>query len=683
MKNNLFFLILSATLLGLPIFGNAQVIKTFAGGGLCSFCGDGGPATAAGLQLPFVVATDGAGNLYIADDINERIRKVNSSGIITTIAGNGGAGYTGDGGPATNATFQYPRSVAADGSGNIYVGDNLNYVLRKINSSGIISTFAGNGISGYSGDGGPATNAKLGALLHAAADALGNIYIADLYNSVIRKVNSSGIISTIAGTGTGGYSGDGGTATAAQLQSPYQLAVDGTGNIYFADAGNNRVRKINTSGIITTVAGNGTAGYIGDGGLATAAELNGPYGVAVDASGTLFIGDNGNNVVRKVSGGIITTYAGDTVSGFSGDAGPATAAELNQPSGLAIDGSGVLYIGDKGNNRVRKVTVCALPLVGTITGSSNVCIGSTITISDTTAGGLWSSVSGFATVGSSSGIVTGLSSGVAAISYSVTNSCGTATVIKTITVNPLPNSGSITGDSVLCEGATITMTNTATGGVWSSGSTSIATIGSGSGVVNGVLGGTVTISYTATNICGMANSIKSITVNPLPDAGSISGANTVCEGDSISVSDSAIGIWSSSDSSVAKVSATGMVTGITNGIAIISYTASNSCGSISATKIFTVIAAALCPTIVNELHENVAIKIFPNPSLGDCTVEINNQTNVTSITIFDLLGKEIIEKTIFPNTVKQIFTFGNLPTGTYIVKIASRDFTYREKLVVW
>ena len=326
------------------------------------FGGDGGSATAAQLLQPQGVALDGSGNLYIADSFSNRIRKVDSSGNISTVAG----GASGDGGAAVAAQLNFPDGVAPDGSGNLYIADTFNNRIRKVDSSGNISTVAGTGTSGFSGDGGAAGAAQLNQPQGVALDGSGNLYFADSNNNRIRKIAtvpgfsagilSSGVITTVAGTGTSGFSGDGGAATAAQLGAPRSVALDGAGNLYIADWSDNRIRKVDSSGNISTVAGTGTSGFSGDGAAATAAQLNWPRGVAPDGSGNLYIADTFNHRIRKVnSSGIITTVAGTGTRGFSGDGGAAGAAQLNRPYGVAVDGSGNLYIADSQNHRIRKV----------------------------------------------------------------------------------------------------------------------------------------------------------------------------------------------------------------------------------------------------------------------------------------------------------------------------------------
>jgi uncharacterized protein (TIGR03437 family) len=332
------------------------IITTVAGDGGSKFSGDGGPAIGASLAEPAGVAVDRAGNLYIADARSQRVRKVSPTGTISTVAGNGTQDFSGDGGPATSASLSWPKGVAVDSAGNLYVADDENLRIRKVSPGGTISTVAGNGTVGFSGDGGPATNAWLHWPHGVAPDSAGNLYIADAGNHRIRKVNSAGTITTVAGNGSAGFSGDGSLATSASLNYPRGVAVDGAGNVYIADALNNRIRKIAPAGTITTVAGNGNPGYSGDGGPATRGSLKSPYGVALDGAGSLYIADSGNGRIRKVGpDGTITTIAGNGTAGFSGDGGPAASASLSFTKGVAVDGTGNLYIADTGNRRIRKV----------------------------------------------------------------------------------------------------------------------------------------------------------------------------------------------------------------------------------------------------------------------------------------------------------------------------------------
>ena len=347
------------------------VITTVAGNGNSAPLGDGGAATNAALFGPKAVAVDTTGNLFISDGNNNRVRKVNTNGTITTLAGGGTPRPgEGDGGTATNAALTSPYGVAVDGNGNLFVADYNFCHIRKVATNGIITSVAGNGIiDSLSGDGGAATNAGLANPTSVALDSVGNLFIADGNNNRIRTVDTNGIITTVAGIGSSGlfgsYSGDKGAATNAALNYPSSVAVDSNGNLFIADYENQRIRKVDTNGIITTVAGNATAtnswgyyigGFSGDGGAATNAELYFPTGIAVDAVGNLYIADQGNNRIRMVdANGTITTVAGNGTFSFSGDGGVATSAGLNEPAGVALDSVGNLFIADGNNNRIRKL----------------------------------------------------------------------------------------------------------------------------------------------------------------------------------------------------------------------------------------------------------------------------------------------------------------------------------------
>ncbi len=346
------------------------IITTVAGHGTEDYSGDGGAATNAELYFPTGVAVDATGNLFIADTDNIVIREVATNGNISTVAG-GGTNYPSDGGVATNTELFSPAGVAVDATENLFISDTGNDVIREVGTNGIIATVVGGGGS-YPGDGGAATNAELSNPTGVAVDATGNLFIADSGNNVIRKVGTNGVIITVAGNGNYGYSGDGGVATNAELSAPQSVAVDATGNVFIADYINNRIREVGTNGIITTAAGNGTNGYSGDGGAATNAELVSPAGVAVDATGNLFISDLGNNVIREVgTNGIITTVAGNGTNGYSGDGGAATNAELYVPAGVAVDANGNLFIADSGNSVIRKVVFFGPTLALNNVGSGN------------------------------------------------------------------------------------------------------------------------------------------------------------------------------------------------------------------------------------------------------------------------------------------------------------------------
>jgi uncharacterized protein (TIGR03437 family) len=333
--------------------------------------GDGGLATSALIGTSQGIALDSAGNIYFLDTSSPRVRKVSTAGIINTAAGNGtlGFGNIGDGGPATSAglnpsALPFFQGVALDNAGNLYIADGGNHRVRKVNSSGIISTFAGNGSLGSSGDGGPAANAGIVLPSGLVSDSAGNLYIGDVGGARIRKVAANGNISTIVGTGTPGFSGDGGPAVSAQTFGPQGLALDAQGNLYFSEFGSApRVRKVDTNGIITTVAGNGSPGFSGDGGPAINAQLGASVaGVVIDGAGNLYIADIANFRVRKVdSAGNITTIAGIGLavpSSGNGDGGIPTSAHVN-PIGLALGPSGNLYISD--GAAIREINFSAAP----------------------------------------------------------------------------------------------------------------------------------------------------------------------------------------------------------------------------------------------------------------------------------------------------------------------------------
>jgi hypothetical protein len=339
-------------------------INAFAGNGTAGATGDGGLATSAELTDPEDAVTDLSGNVYIADEGNCQVRKVTPAGIISRFAGTGTCGFSGNGGPATNAELSEVFGVAADASGNVYIADGDNNEVRVVSPSGVITDFAGSptGASGFSGDNGPAASATLDIPWGVRTDRAGDVFFTDEDNLRVREVNSSGIITTVAGNGSAGDSGDGGPATSAEFVDPVGIYVDASGNLFITDEDAAVVREVNTSGIITTVAGDGTSGSSGDGGPATAAELDEPYGVVEDNVGNLYIADYDGSSVREVSAatGKISTYAGTSgTSGDSGNGGPASMALLDGPSQVWLDASGNLLINDYSDNTIRKVTAAS------------------------------------------------------------------------------------------------------------------------------------------------------------------------------------------------------------------------------------------------------------------------------------------------------------------------------------
>jgi streptogramin lyase len=336
-------------------------IVTLAGTGQEGYSGDGGPAAAARLHAPFDTALDAAGSLYFSDTFNHCIRRVDAkTGVITTVAGCGKKGYSGDGGAATEATMNEPYGVALDRDGNLFIVDRLNYCIRRVDAArGTMSTIAGTGKAGYSGDGGPGTEAQLREPNGLALDGKGKLYIADVADQRVRVLDlESGEIETFCGTGRKQHSGDGGPFGKASLLGPRAVHVGPDGNVYICEREGNSIRKVDLeSGIITTVAGTGKRGYSGDGGPATEATFNGPKELDVDTAGNLYVVDTENHAVRRVdaSTGTVSTVAGDGTGGGTGDAGPATRAHLDRPHGVVVGRDGTIYIGDTMNHRVRVV----------------------------------------------------------------------------------------------------------------------------------------------------------------------------------------------------------------------------------------------------------------------------------------------------------------------------------------
>ncbi len=339
-------------------FAPAQLVTTIAGNGVAGGAGDNGAAALAQLLAPRAVAVDARGNVYVADTTH-RIRRIAPSGQITSFAGNGIVGNAGDGGLALDANLNQPRGLAVDSAGNVYIADTLNHRIRKVTAAdGKIATLAGMGIEGNRGDGEAATQAELSFPTGVAVDSQGNVYVGDTGNHRVRKINvSDGKISTIAGNGEVGFSGDGGPAAQAKLFAPVGVAVDVQNNVYFVDQGNQRIRRVSSDGTITTFAGTGATTYNGDDRLANTANINEPRLIALDAAGDLYVADQGNHRIRKIARGtnLITTVAGSGVQGFGGDNSAPNGALLSIPQGVAVDAQGNVFIADTGNNRVRKV----------------------------------------------------------------------------------------------------------------------------------------------------------------------------------------------------------------------------------------------------------------------------------------------------------------------------------------
>lgn len=635
MTNNLlkmrrYGLLFGLLALMIPGLAGAQTILTVAGDGTAAFGGDGGMSTMAKVNAPHGVATDAAGNVYVADYNNHRIRKISTTGVITTIAGTGFGGYLAsqDGGPATAAWIRWPIGIAVNATGDVYFSDFGNNIIRKVSASGVITTIAGTpgSIPGYGGDGGPATAATLGNAWGVAVDGSGNVLIADALNHRVRKINvGTGIITTIAGMGFVGFAGDGGPATssACRLNEPTGVAVDGAGNIYIADNSNNRVRKINTSGIISTIAGVGLPyGYTGDGGPATIARLYYPKGIAADNAGNVYICDWNNSAVRKINtSGTITTVAGTGVAGYSGDGVPAVSSQLDHPIGLAVRSSdGDIFIADNANNRVRRIKVGNDP---------------------------------YFTLGTHAQLTTCPSE------FSLIDSLMKVDDIdvgQTLTWSPVM----LPSHAVLVVTATATSTGST---VTPSGTSYMPTVG---------YAGPDTFSVRVTD--GVyADTIKIYVTNVLyPNAGTITGVDSVCPGQTASWADTASGgVWTSGNAAVATVSSTGVVTGISAGTAVISYTVTNFCGSASATKTVRVPSTVPCFASVTggEGRETAKFDVFPNPNTGTFSLRFVGYAGqkTADLNVYDVTGRLLGREKIKTTALNEMSL--DLRAGTYLLEV--------------
>ncbi len=624
------------------LFASANVhaqtgnITTVVGNGTAAYSGEGVVAVSSAVNHPAELVIDGSGNTYFSELNSNRIRKVSPSGIITTIAGTGVAGYSGDGGPATAARLNMPFGIDLDNAGNVYFSDCLNHRIRRISTSGIITTVAGNGIGGFSGNGGPATAAAMLGPTYIRFDHSGNLYISDNSNNMLRKVNTSGIITTIAGTGFAGYTGDGGAATNARLYSPSGMAVDLSGNVYLCDYGNNVVRKITAAGIISTFAGTGIAGYTGDGGPATAARFKSVQDVIIDPSGNFIFADTKNHVVRKINpSGVISTIAGTGVSGFSGDGGPATVANFYEPGGLAIDPTGNLHIADVFNHRIRKY----------------------ITSSDSTP---YFTFSGVPT------LYLCLTEGFLTTPIDTYLTAFDANVSQTLTWTALmsPSNGILSGTySTLSTGAAITPI----------GFTYTPTLG---------YIGTDSFSYTITDGIGYDTITIYAFMNTTPTSGIVSGDDSVCVGDTAHLSSTiAGGVWSTLHPSISSISTTGILTGVASGVDTVVYTVTNHCGSDTSYFPVVIIDGQLCDASLNDSHNGVFFKVFPNPNNGQFNIQLPLSTDKNiQITVRNMYGQVVSTTNV--KDAEQTSLNLDIPAGIYSVEVVTNSGKYTEMLIV-
>lgn len=613
--------------ISVSIASGQYCMTTVAGTGTSGFSGGGGAATAANLSNTYYVFHDRMGQYYIAHP--NGVRMVDAAGIIHDIAGTGTVGYSGDGGPATAALLKNPQGVTKDLAGNIYITEDGNHVIRKIAPSGIITTICGNGTMGYAGDGGLATAAVITSPRGITTDRNGNIYFADLANHCVRKINSAGIISTIAGTGSAGFSGDGGPATLAQLYGCSDVSVDTFGNIYIADASNNRIRKINSSGIITTVAGSISPGYSGDGGPATLARIS-PSGITVDDKGQLFIADVNNHRIRLVNtAGIINTIAGNGTAGYSDDICNAPNAKMYRPGKVALDTTGHVYIADIVNLRVRKLTPNFIPFLSagaiqTLYLCKNApaySLDSWLAVTDTNTGqGLYWSV------------LMAPSHGTCAGTFSTTIT-SSATTPSGLSYTPAPGySGHDTCRLTVsdCAGASDTMT-----------------------------------AYI-------------YVYDPANGAGTLTGMDSVCIGSSTSITSSVPGgTWFAAGTNV-SISA-GIASGISAGPDTVYYVVSNSCLA-DTTEHRIEVKACVGSATLHADENNMALSLWPNPATNELQLQLNTTGTPAHLAILTLTGTTVQQLVLPPGKPTTVPL--HLPAGMYLVVAETEQGRLVKKLMV-
>ncbi len=644
---------------------NAQNINTMAGNGTSGYSGDGAAATAATLGGETLgVAKDAVGNTYIADYFNNRVRMVNAAGIISTIAG-GGTG--GDGGPATAASLNEPRFVTVDKAGNIYISERGSNLVRKVNTLGIISTIAGGGAGG---DGGAATAASLNAPYGIAVDASGNVLIADQLNNSIRKVDTLGIITTIAGNSAFGYIGDGGPATAAELTEPFGITLDDSGSLYIADWGNKVIRKINTLGIISTVA----------------KGFDQPFDVTVDSAGNMFIADYLASYIYKADKfGTVTIFAGKGSFGFSGDNGPATAALIGGPTGIARDASGNIYMGDAGNYRVREIYTLHKPVTNFTTADSVVCYGNTVQFTDESSNKITNNPSSWnwtftgGTPASSSAqnpSVVYNTPGTYSVKLVTSNAAGSDSLTKTtyITVRSvqapaLTISSNVKGGLKVCAGTADTLIANATGTGpfsynWSTGQTNDTDLV--------YLANTYSVIITDGNGC-RNNATATLVVNALPNVGITTGTSTICVGSNTTLTGTGANtyVWTGGPATASyKVSPTSTTTYTVTGTTTVTSCSNTATHvvTVDVVPIVKVVASSdtLCYKNSSILTSSGAVSYTWAPSTGLNTISGTSVTaspgagSITyTVTGTNLCGSNKDSVTLKVNSLPSVIISGN------------------------
>jgi trimeric autotransporter adhesin len=666
----------------ITITTQAQVptVNTVAGNGGEGYSGDNQIATESELYLPQEAVVDDSGNIYIADEYNNRVRKVSiTTGLISTIAG-GGTSF-GDGGLAINSQMSLPTCVAADDSGNVYIVDD-NRVRKITKSTGIINTIAGNSTYGYGGDGGPSTSSELKFPLDVALDDSANVYISDMGNNRIRKITKlTGFINTVAGDGfdtmppydIGGFKGDGGLATDAELNMPDDMAIDDSGNIFIADANNNVIRKVTAkTGIITTIAGkrNSVPGFSGDGGLADTAEFNDPTYLALDDSDNIYVSDRGNDRIRKITAktGIITTIAGDnTTGGFSGDGGPANSAEYNGMDGVRLDRCSNIYIADRDNNRIRKITVTGPPPTTVIKLPTTSCPGKLLSFKDSSnfnaTNWTWKFPGGTPDTSTNQNpSIVFNTSDIYYITVTAWNFCGTASILAALQVSsppliiqpPTPQ---------MCQGLNVTLSVPVSGFgyLWSPASTLNS---STADTVIATPSVTTTYTVTGTDSLGcLATNTVTVTVNTPPNTPTITKTGDV--------------LTSSATQSNQWLLNSAAITGATNKTyqvttvgcySVIAKNLVNGCTSTSDTTCVTTISG------INQLSVNSdQLLIYPNPTSGEIIVNINSSVGEVkdwNLQITDVLGRTVYTRQSL--NYSNDIDLSNLPNGVYFITVINK-----------
>ena len=688
------------TLIFLASKVNSQTIATIAGIGVAGFSGDHGPAIAAKIDYATSIIADPLGNLLFADINNNCIRKISITGIITTIAGSpsGVSGFYGDGGPASVSLLYHPQDLAFDDAGNLYIADGGNQRVRKINTAGIISTFAGTGTAGFSGDGLAATSAKFWCPFYVCTDHYGNVYVSDNQNQRVRKINAAGIVTTVVGNGVAGDSGDGSTGPFAEISYPGGIKVDVAKSLYIAEY-SNRIRKIDSFGVVSTIIGSGAAGFSGDDGPGAIALLHQPIGLIFDPLGNIIFNDVQNHRVRKVdaSTGIITTIAGDGTAGYSGDGMNATAAELNFPPGLCLDIHGNLIIADGQNFRIRKVGNNHRPIfagsntqsISFCEGESGVSIDTLLSVIDSDAGQTetWSvaqnplhgTLSVVWSITSTGGLLTPAGTTYTPFagyigndSFKVNVSDGQAidTTTVYVTINPTTSLPAIVGPDTVCyPGAPATIyTDAISGGVWTV-SNAHAVISS-LGELVGISSGIDTVVYSYSSSCGSVSASRTIYLTSLVSLASITGPDAVCIGSTITLIESVPGgTWGHANSH-SLVNTSGVDVGVSAGLDTVTYSTTNFCGTSKKTHVVEVYTPWQCDSAlaVGNIGSGVTgVRVMPNPALTTIHLEWS-QRSITMIELLNAVGQTVWTGAVDASSAD--VDVATLVPGIYLVRIA-------------